>query len=70
MDVRMPSKWFFDNKMKVNPDKGHLLTSWAKNTDVSVNIGETIITEAIEEKLLGVTVDKNLNFKSHVNQLC
>ena len=42
----------------------------AKNADVSVNIGETIITESVVEKLLSVTLDKNLNFKSHVNQLC
>ena len=26
IDVRKLSKWFFDNKMKVNPDKCHLLS--------------------------------------------
>ena len=34
-----------------------------------VNIGETITTESAEEKPLGVTLDKNLNFKSHLNPL-
>ena len=41
-----------------------------KNTDVSVHIGETMVTESVEEKLLGVTLDKNLDFKSHVNAIC
>ena len=70
IDVPEISKWFFDNKMKLNPDKCHLLIFGAKNADVSVKIGETIITESVEEKLLGITLDKNLNFKSHINQLC
>ena len=41
-----------------------------KNNDVSVQIGATTITESVEEKLLGVTLDKNLDFKNHVNTLC
>ena len=37
---------------------------------MSVHIGDTMLTESIEEKLLGVTLDKNLDFKSHVNAIC
>ena len=58
------------NSMKVNPDKCHLLIFGGKNTDVSVHIGETMVTESVEDKLLGVTLDKNLDFKSHVNAIC
>ena len=35
-----------------------------------VQIGATTITESVEEKLLGVTLDKNLDFKNYVNTLC
>ena len=56
--------------MKLNPDKCHLLIFGEKNSDVSVQIGATTITESVEEKLLGVKLDKNLNFKNHVNTLC
>ena len=35
-----------------------------------MQIGATTITESVQEKLLGVTLDKNLNFKNHVNTLC
>ena len=41
-----------------------------EDPDVSVHIGETMVTEPVEEKLLGLTLDKNLNLKSHVNEIC
>ena len=46
--------------MKLNSDKSHLLNFGERNNDVSVQIGATTITEFVEEKLLGVTLDKNL----------
>ena len=69
-DAQKLSKWFLDNCMKLNPDKCHLLIFGEKNTDVSVQIGATTITESGEEKLLGVKLDKKLDFKNHVNTLC
>ena len=56
--------------MKLNPDKCHLFIFGEKNTDVSVQIGATLTTESVEEKLLGITLDKRLDFKMHVNSLC
>ena len=40
------------------------------NRDMSVHIGETVVTESVDEILLGVTLDKNLDFKSHINAIC
>ena len=37
---------------------------------MSVHIDETVVTESIEEKRQGVTLDKNLDFKSHFNAIC
>ena len=34
------------------------------------NIGETRIQESKNEKLLGLTTDRNLNFDDHVFTLC
>ena len=69
-DAQRISKWFFDNSMKLNPDKCHLLIFRGNNRDVSEHIGETVATESVEEKLLSVTLGKNLDFKSHVNAIC
>ena len=55
--------------MKLNPDKCHLLIFGKKNIDVSVQIHATSMTESAEEKLLVVTLDKQLDFES-VNSLC
>ena len=36
--------------MKLNPDKCYLLIFGGKDMDVSVRIGETMVTESVEEK--------------------
>ena len=63
-DAQRLSKWFLDNSMKLNPDKCHLLIFGEKNNEVSVQIGATKITESVEEKLLGVTLDMNLQSRT------
>ena len=35
-----------------------------------MQIGAATITESVEEKLLGVALDKKLDFNNHVNTLC
>ena len=41
-----------------------------KSIEATENISGALIKERNEEKLLGVTIVKKLNFKSHVNSLC
>ena len=61
---RILSKWFPENFMKLNAGKCHLLTFGTNQDDIKIKIGEAIVEESSEEKLLGVIIDKNLNFKS------
>ena len=56
--------------MKLNEGKCNLLTFGTSQDDIKITVGENIVKESSEEKLLGVTIDKNLNFKSHVSNLC
>ena len=63
------SRWFSENVMKLNEGKYHLLTFGTKKDDIKITIGEAFVEESSEEKLLGVTIDKTLNFKSHVSNL-
>ena len=69
-DALVLSKWFPENFMKLNEGKCHLLTFGTSQDDIKITVGEAIVKESSEEKLLGVTIDKNLNFKSHVSNLC
>ena len=69
-DASLLTSWFANNYMKMNGDKSHLLMFGNKSAEATVNISRSSIKESDEEKLLGVTIDKKLNFKSHVNSLC
>ena len=60
--------WFKNNGMKANADKCHLLISLTDNLETS--IGGEIIKSSANEKLLGVTIDNNLNFEKHINNIC
>ena len=59
--------WFRINEMKPNGNKCHLIVS-DKNTH-SVKLGNSTINSEDTVKLLGVTIDKDLKFTSHVTGL-
>ena len=52
--------------MTLNEDKCHLLVAGHKHESLWANIGETRICESKNEKLLGLTIDRNLNFDDPV----
>ena len=56
--------------MKLNQDKCHLLVSGHKHDTVWAKLGGTKIWESNKQKLLGVAVDRNLNFDEYVFDLC
>ena len=62
--------WFEDNFMKLNEDKCHFLISGNINEHLFAKVGDELIWESCEQKLLGVIIDKNLNFNSHLSKLC
>ena len=61
-------EWFHSNEMKANNEKCHLLVINRLN-DV-IKIGEEEIKGSDSVKLLGVVIDKKLNFSDHVSNLC
>ena len=56
--------------MKLNQDKYYLLVSGYKHENVWVQIGDEKIRESNKQKLLGLQIDRNLNFNEHVSSLC
>ena len=59
---------FSDNEMKGDEDKRHVLKSTKEK--VCVTIGTTQITNSKCEKLLGIKIDRNLNFEDHIGSIC
>ena len=52
--------------MELNEDKHHLLVTGHRYETLWAKIGETRIWESKNKKLLGLTIDRNLNFDDHV----
>ena len=60
--------WFRKNEMKSNDDKCHLIV--ANKESFSLNLECDIIESSNTVKLLGVFIDKQLNFNEHISKLC
>ena len=65
-------EWFSCNQMKANPDKFQALAIGKKSMDKNIVFdlaGNKIKCEK-EVKLLGVTIDFELKFNSHISNIC
>ena len=60
--------WFKKNEMKSNDDKCHLIV--ANKENISLNLECDIIESSDTVKLLGVFIDRKLDFSEHVSKLC
>ena len=59
------------NSLKANPGKSKFTALGTKEADSFVlNIGKNKIESSTEVTLLGVKIDKQLKFKSHIEELC
>ena len=56
--------------MELNEDKHHLIVTGHRYETLWAKIGETRIWESKNKKLLGLTIDRNLNFDDHIFTLC
>ena len=61
-------KLFQDNEMKPNEDKCHLFV--VNTEDVTVTLGDEILSGCSTIDLLGITIDNRLNFSEYVTKLC
>ena len=63
--------WFRIKSLKANPGNFQLtILEKKKPLNYSLKIGSITIKESDEVKLLGITIDKALNFKNHIENLC
>ena len=69
-DVTSALIWFDANYMRPNQTKCHLLAPSQSPEMLWIQVGEQIIWESQQERLLGVMVDRGLSFQQHVENLC
>ena len=69
-DVNLAIEWFGGNYMKLIEDKCHLIISGHKSESIWAKFGQTKIWESNKQKLLGIIIDRQLNFDEHMISLC
>ena len=69
-DSLLAVEWFENNYMQLNSDKCHLLISGFKHQIHWASIGDTKVWESSNEKLLGLTIDRDLKFDLHISKIC
>ena len=63
-DSILAIEWFESNYMKLN--KCHLLLSGYKHEVMWANIGQSQIWESKEQKLLDISIDRNMTFDEYI----
>ena len=69
-DTAELSNWFAGNFIKLNEEKRHLLVFGEEGTEISINVGLSVIKDCNKEKLLGIIIDRKLSFKKHLYEVC
>ena len=69
-DSLLAIEWFENNNMKLNQDKCHLIVYGYKYENAFASVGQSIIWETGNKKLLGIIIDRKLNFNDYVASIC
>ena len=63
-------EWFYDNFLVLNPKKCHFKTLGNSNNLCDFSFDDIIIKNSLSEKILGLTLNNNLEFSDHVSDIC
>ena len=78
-NINVLNSWFINNAMILNEDKCQFIIIESTRSEISraegnktaaVKVGSKIIEEQRQGKLLGITIDKNINMAEHIKKLC
>ena len=69
-DTASAIMWFEANYMKLNRSKCHFMVSTRSPELYWIKVGDQVIWESHHEKLLGITIDKELKFEMHLLDIC
>ena len=63
-------KWFTLNKMMADPHKFQANFLASADMECKLEIDDITLLEEEDVKLLGINLDKNLNYNKHIQQIC
>ncbi|CAK1595268.1 unnamed protein product [Parnassius mnemosyne] len=77
LEVNMAIKniidWLYCNNLQINIDKTKMIqfqTSKRQPLNINVKYKDTIIEQVVSTKFLGIMLDQNCNWKTHVDYIC
>ena len=70
-DFKIIYNWFYENFMVLNPEKSHFMCIGQKIDDAeTLNFNNFAIKNSKEVEILGITLDRNMNFHTHIKNIC
>ena len=73
-NISVLNRWFSNNSQILNGDKCQLLiiesSRSLRNESVAVNVGNIVVEEKQNGKLLGITIDKHNTMGEHIKKMC
>ena len=70
-DFKRINNWFYENFMVLNPEKSHFMYMGQKTDDAeTLNFNDLAIKNSKEVEILGITLDRNMNFHTHIKNIC
>ena len=70
-DFMIVENWFFENYMILNPEKCYFMCIGKNVSDSELpNLNNLNLKNCKEVEVLGITIDRNLNFKGHIKNIC
>ena len=63
-------QWFYENYIVLNASKCHFMCLGNNTENETFLFHNILMRNSKEQKILGVTIENNLNFKSHISELC
>ena len=68
-DLELLVDWFKANQLSLNMEKTTMIKFWPDTTPFEIHIGDTIMKTSKFTKFLGVTIDENLTWSRHTDNL-
>ena len=70
-DFMIVENWFFENYMILNPGKCYFMCIGKNVSDSELlNLNSLNLKNCKEVEVLSITIDRNLNFKGHIKNIC
>ena len=70
-DFKIINDWFYKNFMVLNPEKSHFMCIGQKTDDAeTLNFNDLTRKNSKEVEILGITLDRNMNWHTHIKNIC